>query len=167
VPSRVQGEALHATISCQSQQMQAGLCVHAAPPVRLSCCHLYKRTSSHVAAGLQKSKSTRRKKDVETKAEVLPKLTEYEKGDMVNQAVEALQDALQQVGLVEAVASCRLAYRLEWQQHSPYPPLGFGSSLGLVHSMCRATAACTCTCTVCRLLLLAVGTWTCTGAVLS
>lgn len=45
---------------------------------------------------LQKSKSTRRKKEQEAR-EVLPKLTEDEKGDIVNQAVEALKDAIQQV----------------------------------------------------------------------
>lgn len=48
--------------------------------------------------GLQKSKSTRRRKEQEAKAEALPKLTEDEKSDIVNQAVEALQDVIQQVG---------------------------------------------------------------------
>lgn len=46
-------------------------------------------------AGCKKSKS-RRRKESEAKTEVLPKLTEDEKGDIVNQAVEALQDAIQQ-----------------------------------------------------------------------
>jgi TolA-binding protein len=49
---------------------------------------------------LQKSKGTRRKKEQESKAEVLPKLTVDEKGDIVNQAVEALQDAIQQVRML-------------------------------------------------------------------
>lgn len=48
----------------------------------------------------QKSKS-RRRKESEAKTEVLPKLTEDEKGDIVNQAVEALQDAIQQVCWVQ------------------------------------------------------------------
>lgn len=46
---------------------------------------------------MQKSKSTRRRKEQEAKAEVLPRLTDDEKGDLVNQAVEALQDAIQEV----------------------------------------------------------------------
>lgn len=45
----------------------------------------------------QKSKSTRRRRDAEAKADALPKLTDDEKGDIVNQAVEVLQDAIQQV----------------------------------------------------------------------
>jgi predicted transcriptional regulator len=60
--------------------------------------HLQKIMTQHINlfCMLQKSKSTRRKKEQEAR-EVLPKLTEDEKGDIVNQAVEALQDAIQKV----------------------------------------------------------------------
>lgn len=56
------------------------------------------RAEGHLqVCALQKSKSTRRRKAQDPQAEALPKLTEDEKADIVSQAVEALQDAIQQV----------------------------------------------------------------------
>lgn len=55
---------------------------------------------------LQKSKSTRRRKAQDPQAEALPKLTEDEKADIVSQAVEALQDAIQQVGQHRDLLAC-------------------------------------------------------------
>lgn len=46
----------------------------------------------------QKSKSTKRRKEAEAKADAAPKLTADEKADLCNQAVEALQDAIEKVG---------------------------------------------------------------------
>lgn len=60
------------------------------------------------ACALQKSKSTRRRKAQDAQAETLPKLSEDEKADIVSQAVEGLQDAIQQVGQHMDCLPCNL-----------------------------------------------------------
>jgi hypothetical protein len=68
--------------------------------LRFETSHVAVVVGLHILYWLQKLRGTRRKKEAETRVDTFQRLTDDEKGDIVSQAIEALQSEIEQVRLV-------------------------------------------------------------------